>query len=1186
MGFLEVLTLATALLQREKRISCRALGRIFELDDACLEDLKFELVHAKGLAVDQDGEVLIWAEQPEITVHAHLAASAAARALPQMIERPEPGAPPAEHLTASAAACALPQAIEHPEPGAPPAEIKSSEGERRQLTVMFCDLVGSTELSTRLDPEDLREIIRGFQETCAKVIAQFDGYIAQYLGDGMLVYFGYPKAHENDAERATLSGLGIIEALAGFEPKNAKDIKPAVRVGIATGLVVVGEIIGEGSAKEMTGVGETPNIAARLQALAKPNTMVISSVTHTLIGAEFRCEDLGGLQLKGVAEPVHAWRVIGRAEGEHEAEESGAADGFPLVGRDDEIGLLLRRLAQSKDRHGQAVLISGDAGIGKSALAETVGAQAKKEGFTRTTFRFSPYYTNSALYPVIEHIKRLCRWEAGDSPYTKLAKLEQILANYNWAAKAKEVVPLFAALVSLQLPEGRYPPLNLTPQEQKQRTLDALVAWTLEEAERRPIFDLWDDLHWADPTTLELLGLLMDQTATASLLIVMTFRPEFIPPWPTRSHMTPITLSGLEPPAIEAMVTRLAGGKALPTEVVRHIVKKTDGVPLYVEELTKVILGSALLREETDRYDLTGPLSAVAIPATLQESLTARLDRLPKLREVAQLGAVLGREFAYEMLKAIAPMDEAELQDGLSQLVGAELLYQRGRPPRATYSFKHALIEDAAYQSLLKRTREQCHRQVADILETRFPETVETQPELLAHHHTEANSPQTAVEYWLKAGQQAVHRFADREAVGHLKKGLGVLLTLPDTPERARLELTLQTSLGPALMAIKGYAAPEVGNAYRRARDLCQELKEITQLFPVLWGLWMYHLVRAEHEAANELTKQILGVAQTTGDPDLALEAHFAVGLSAFYCGDLLSAREHLEQTISAYDPERHKGLASAYGGLDPGVCCSEYVAWTLWLLGYPDQALKRTDEAQSLVKRVGNLYTQARSLYWDSLVRQFTGQWDVLRERIEVAISMATEHGFAIVLGVGPIMRGWALVAEGRAEEGIGQISQGLERYRATGAGFQLPHLLTSLIEAYKKLEQPEEGLTALAEAQALVEKTGERYYEAELQRLKGELLLIQSPDDPAEAETCFHNALEIAGRQHAKSLELRTAISLARLWQRQGKKGDARQLLNDVLAWFTEGLDTADLRDAQALLNELGAMKEVGISGPRAAE
>lgn len=1051
---------------------------------------------------------------------------------------------------------------------------------------MFVDLVGSTELSTRFDPEDLGELIRGYQKTCANVIAQFDGFICQYLGDGIVAYFGYPKAHENDAERAVLTGLAIIEAMADFEPtiEVAKDLKLDVRIGIDTGLVVVGEIIGEGSAEQATVVGETPNIAARLQALAQPNTMVIGKVTYELIAAAVTCEDLGSHQLKGIPEPVHAWRVVGRAEAEHEVEETGLVGGFPLVGRDEEIGLLTRRWDQSKESIGQVVLITGEAGIGKSTLVETVGAQVKKEGFTRITFRFSPFYINTALYPLIEHIKRVSRWQAGDTTYTKMAKLEQMLATYDLSVE--EVMPLFAALVSLPLPAERYPPLDLTPQEQKLRTLDALVAWTLDEAERRPTFQLWDDLHWADPTTLELLGLLMDQARTASLLIALTFRPEFVPPWPTRSHMTPITLNRLEGPHIEAIVTRLARGKVLPTEVVQHIVNKTDGIPLYVEELTKLILESGLLREEADRFDLTGPLSAVKIPATLQESLMARLDRLPKLREVAQLGAVLGREFSYEMLSALAPIDEANLQDGLSQLVEAELLYQRGRPPRAKYVFKHALIQDAAYQSLLKRTRQQYHRQVANLLETRFLETVETQPELLAHHHTEAGSNQLAVEYWLKAGQQAVHRSADREAVGHFEKGLNVLLTLPDTPERARRELILQTSLGPALMATKGYAAPTVGKAYRRARDLCQQLKDITQLFPVLWGLWMYHMVRAEHEAASELTKQILGLAQTTGDPDLALEAQFAAGLSAFYRADLLAAREHLEQAINAYDPERHRALALTFGGLDPAVCCLDYLAWTLWLLGYPDQALKRADEAQPLAKRVANLYTQARSLYWDSLLRQFTGQWDVLRERIDLAIAMATEHGFALVLGVGPIMQGWALSMEGRAEEGLRQITQGLERYQATGAGFQLPHLMTALIETYKKLEQPEEGLAAVAEAQALVEKTGERYYEAELQRLKGELLLAQSPNKPAEAETCFQNALDIARRQHAKSLELRAVMSLFRLRQRQGKDDDARQLLSDIFGWFTEGFDSADLRDARALLDELGTTNELGLSGHQAAE
>jgi class 3 adenylate cyclase/predicted ATPase len=1190
MRFLELLTLATALLHHQKRISCRALGRIFELDDERLEELRFELVDARQLA-HQEGEVLIWAEEPGFTASEPLVVSAEKHVLRQAVESQQPSIRSSESAPSESnplsSKTALPESgapsldTAPSEPNALSSETPSPEGERRQLTVMFCDLVGSTELSTRLDPEDLREIIRGFQETCAKVIAQFDGYIAQYLGDGILVYFGYPRAHENEAERAVMSGLGITEALRDFEPKHERDIKLSVRIGIATGLVVVGEIIGEGSAEDMTVVGETPNIAARLQALAKPNAIVISSATHKLIEAQFKCEDLGALQLKGVAEPIHAWQVIGLAEAEHEAEDR---YGLPLIGRDEEIGLLSRRLTQSKERLGQVVLISGEAGIGKSALAETIRAQAREEGFAETAFYCSPYYTNTPLHPVIEKIKQRASWQTGDSLYTKLAKLEQMLANYSWAAE--EVVPLFAALVSLPLPEGRYPALNLTPQEQKQRTLDTLVAWTLEEAEQGPIFELWDDLHWADPTTLELIGLLINQAATASLLMVMTFRPEFIPPWSTRSHMTPTTLGRLEGSDVEVMVRRLMGGKAPPAEVVQHIVKKTDGIPLYVEELTKVILESGLLREESDRYDLTGPLSTVKIPATLQESLMARLDRLPKLRDVAQLGAVLGREFEYEMLKALAPMDEARLQDGLSQLVEAELLYQRGRPPRATYIFKHALIQDAAYESLLRRTRQQCHRQVADILESRFPEIVETQPELLAHHHTEANSPQTAVEYWLKAGQQAIGRFADREAVGHLEKGLSVLQTLPDTPERAQLELCLQTSLGPALMATKGYAAPSVGEAYRRARDLCQRLKDITQLFPVLWGLWMYHLFRAEHEAANELTKQILGVAQTTGDADLALEAHFAVGLSAFYCGELLTAREHLEQAVSAYDPERHKGLASTYGGLDPGVCSLVYLAWTLWLLGYPDQALKRADEAQPLAKQVANLYTQARSLYWDSLVRQFTGQWDVLRERIELAVNMAAEHGFALVLGVGPIMRGWALVTEGEAEEGITHIRQGLERYRATGAEVQMPHLLIPLIEAYRKLEQPEEAIDTLAEAQALVEKTGEHYYEAELQRLKAELLLIQVPDDAAEAETYFHNALEIARGQQAKSLELRTAMSLARLWQGQGKQDAAHQLLNDVFAWFTEGFDTADLRDARALLDELDSTKGLNASEAQAAE
>ena len=570
---------------------------------------------------------------------------------------------------------------------------------------MFCDLVGSTALSMRLDPEDLQDIIRRFQELCAKVVAKFDGYVAKYMGDGVLIYFGYPQAHEKGAERAAHTALAILEAMPdlGAGLPHEQEVELAARIGIDTGLVVVGEAIGEGSAAELTVVGETPNVAARLQALAGPNEIVIGSVTHELAGDAFEYEDLGTHRLKGIAEPVKAWRVLGLSD--TEAATAGATPGGGrLVGRDEEVGLLLRRWEQSKEGHGQTVLISGEPGIGKSTLVETVSAEVKREGYTRIPHRCSPYHTNSVLYPVVEHMKRLMRWEPDDSADAKLDKLENWLRGFS--QPLAEVVPLVAALISLPLPEDRYPPLGLTPQQQKQQTLDAIVALTLEEAERRPIMELWEDLHWADPSTLELLGLLIDQTPTASLLIAVTFRSEFVPPWPMRSHMTPITLNRLERPQIEAMVGLLAGRKSLPPEVIEHVVTKTDGVPLYVEELSKMMLESDMLREESDRYVLTGPLSTVAIPATLQESLMARLDRLPTLREVAQFGAVLGREFAYEMLEGLAVIEEQVLEEGLSQLVESELLYQRGRPPRSKYIFKHALVQDAAYHSLLRRTRQ------------------------------------------------------------------------------------------------------------------------------------------------------------------------------------------------------------------------------------------------------------------------------------------------------------------------------------------------------------------------------------------------------------------------------------------------------------------------------------------------
>jgi len=800
---------------------------------------------------------------------------------------------------------------------------------------------------------------------------------------------------------------------------------------------------------------------------------------------------------------------------------------------------------------------------------DALRAEIGDQGYTRVTLGCSPYHTNSALFPLIVYFERVLRWQREDGADVKLAKLEKALQDFS--LPLDESIPLFASLLSLPLPEDQYPPITVTPQQQKQQTLDATVAWLLEEAERQPVLQVWEDLHWADPSTLELLALEIEQAPTAPILNVLTFRPTFSPPWPQRSHMTPLTLNRLEQPEVEALIGQQAGGKALPEEVVKHIVDRTDGVPLFVEELTKVILEADFLREHKGSYRLTGPMSAITIPTTLQDSLMARLDRLPNIREVAQLGAVLGREFVYEMVQAIGSIDETTLQNGLDRLVAAELLYQRGRPPRAKYVFKHALVQDAAYQSLLKRTRQQYHKQVAELLEARFPEIVQTQPELVAHHYTEAGIAEQAVDHWHKAGLQAMQHSAHLEAVGHLRKELEVLMTLPDSAERNRQELALQTTLGPALMAIKGYAALEAGETYFRARELCEQVGESKELFPVVWGLFAHHLTRAKYHDALELSEQLLSLAEELGETEYLIEAHLALGTTSIYLGELKATRESLEAVVSLYDPERHAALAFRYGGFDPGVMGRSYLAVTLWLLGHVEQAMTHADEALALMRRLDHPYTSARSLYWDANLRQFVGDWQAMRARSEEAIAIAEEHGFSLVQAVGPIMLGWALLRQGHAAEGAKTIRQGIDSYRAGGAGMQLTHFLIPLAKAEQTFGRSNEALDVLADAIALVEKTEERYLEAELHRLRGEMLLAHAPGDPGPAERAFEKGLAVARAQGARSLELRAAMSLARLWQVEGKTADARELLTPVYNWFTEGFDTPDLVDAKTLLGEL---------------
>jgi predicted ATPase len=924
--------------------------------------------------------------------------------------------------------------------------------------------------------------------------------------------------------------------------------------------------MGGGEKRERLALGDTPNIAARVQNLAKPNTVVISSATYRLVEGLFECSDLGLHTLKGISTPLEVYRVLLESDVRSRFDVAVGKGLTPLVGREQEVELLLERWDQVKKGMGQVVLISGEAGIGKSRLVQVMKEQVAGETQTRIESRCSPYYQNSSLYPVIDHLQRLL-FRKEDSPEEKLGKLEGVLEQYGFLLQ--EMVPLFAYLLFLPLPD-RYSPLTLSPQRQKQKTLEALVVWLLKEAEKRPVLRIVEDLHWADSSTLEYLSLLVEQVSTARIFTLLTFRPDFSPPWTGRAHLTQITLNRLTRKQVETMVNRVTGGKSLPNEVIQQVVTKTDGVPLFVEELTKMVLESGLLREQDGHYELTGPLPLLAIPTTLQDSLMARLDRLATVKEVAQLGATLGREFTYELLKAVSPLDETSLQRELTRLVEAELVYQRGLPPQSRYFFKHALIQEAAYQSLLKSKRQQYHQNIAQVLEERFPETAETQPELLAHHYTEAGLVVQAIPYWQRAGERARQRSANVEAISHLFKGLELLKTLPDTPERIQQELNLQTTLAPAFMATKGYASQEVERAVIRAWELCQQLGETPQLFPVLHGLWRFYLVRPDLHMARERAEQCLHLAQSTQDPEFLLEAHMALGAAFLWLGELVPARAHHEQGIALYDPQRHRSHTFLYGQ-DPGVFCLSYGAWALWYHGYPDTALGRVHEALTLAQELSHPYSLGFALRSVVVVHQLRFERQAVREWAEKLIALSNEQGFAYWLAWGNILRGWALAKQGDGEEEIAQIRQGLAAHQATEAELAQPYFLALLAEAYGGIGKAQEGLTVLAGALDVVNKYGERFYEAELYRLKGELLLALSQENQAEAETCFHKAIEVARWQSAKSLELRTVMNLSRLWQRQGKKEEARKMLAEIYGWFTEGFQTADLKQAKALLEEL---------------
>ncbi|MCX5042060.1 AAA family ATPase [Aldersonia sp. NBC_00410] len=1115
MDFYTVLDQVVEMVRTRGRVSYQGLKLEFDLDDNRFKAVAEELRYAHGATIRDEGSGFVWTGES-----------------------------------------AIPSAT--PQPSSPAAE-------RRHLTMLFCDVVDSTPLAGRFDPEVWREIMRAYYDACGKVIARFDGHIALYLGDGLLVYFGYPVAHENDAQRAVRAGLGMVEAIGRLNVDlTAKyGLSLAVRLGCHTGLVVVGELSGTGHAD--MALGETPNIAARLQGIAEPNTLVIGALTHQLLGGLFTCRSLGSPVLKGVAAPPEAYQVLNESTARTRLEALGKAGLTALVGRRTEMQCLEESWARVVDGRGQVLLLSGEAGIGKSRLVRQICEQTSDAAWL-VLLQCSPFYQHTALHPVIDTFERMALgFERNDSAVQKMRKLEGWLVQNG--QPLADTVPLFSSLLSIPLtPE--YTGVTVPPDQLKQQTLQAIVKVTLDRAAQQPLLFVMEDLQWIDPTTVELLTLIIEQVPAARIMMLLTYRPDFEPPWPPLPHVAAITLGRLPPGDAAEMASRVAGRKRLPAEVMGQVMAKTDGVPLFVEELTKMLLESGLLVEHAERYELTGPLPALAIPNTLHDSLTARLDQLSPVKSVAQLAATLGREFSYALLRAVAPGNEHDLRQGLRRLTDAELLYEDGSPPESTYRFKHALLQDAAYQSLLISTRQHHHQRIARALESDFPGTVSTQPELLAHHYTEAGLTAQAIPYWLAAGQRALQHSANREAANHANRGLKLLATLPDTPERNRQEISLQILLGTSLGSVDGPQSVE--SIYARACDLARQVGGTPELFPALSGLQYAQIVQGHLPKARALAEEFVGLAEPKHDPLIMGVGHRMLAYTAWWQGDVVDVRNHSAKGLACYAQDQHQECVVSYLQ-DTGVLCGYLSALADWVLGYPTQAVQTMERTVAHARGLEHSYSVALTLLFSAQLAQLRRNPESARTQAEAALAISRDHGLDAVELWCLLPRGWALAEEGEVTRGISDICEALERRRALGIAAVYPWFHALLAEAYGKAGQVEAGLASLEEALGWVHRNDEHLYEGEVYRIRGELLLEQDGPDTAAAEQCFERALQVAREQQAKSWELRAATSLSRLWQEQGRRDEARELLVPVYDWFTEGFDTADLQDARALVDSL---------------
>jgi class 3 adenylate cyclase/predicted ATPase len=1052
-----------------------------------------------------------------------------------------------------------------------PTVSPEDRAERRQVTVMFSDLVGSTALSARMDPEDLREVISAYQKCVAETVGRFGGFVAKYMGDGVLVYFGYPQAHEDDAERAVRAGLELVAAVGSLKTRVALQ----ARVGIATGLVVVGDLVGSGSAQEEAIVGETPNLAARLQSIAEPSSVIIAESTRRLLGNLFELQELGTKNLKGIAEPALAF-VASRASSLESRFEALHAGGLTaLVGREEELELMLRRWSRAKSGDGQVVLVSGEAGIGKSRLIAALLESVESEPHTRLRYFCSPQHTDSAFYPIIGQMERAAGLAHED---TSKARLDKLDALHTQTSTSIEHAMLFAEMLSLPN-DGRHPSLDgMTPEQRRQKTLEALSLRMETLARQNPVLMIFEDAHWADPTSLEVFSRFADQIATLRVLLIVTFRPEFEPRWIGRPHVTALTLNRMAQREVDVIIDRLLGNKLLPANIRHDIIERSDGIPLFIEEMTKAVL-EAESHGAAEQTVAAIPSPTRAVPASLHASLMARLDRLGSAKEVAQVGAAIGREFSHALLKAVIRKSDAELVSALDRLIASGLLFRQGLPPHATYLFKHALVQDAAYGTLLREQRRTLHARIAESLEVQFAEVAENQPELLARHCTEAGLIEKAATLWGKAGQRSLARSALVEAAEQLTRALDQIATLPATTASRREQIKLQVALINSLFHVKGYAAPETNAAVEQGRLLIERARALGEapedpllLFSVLYGLWVANLVSFNSDVCLDLARQFLSLAEKEGTTGPLMLGHQMIGISLQSKGDITRGRTLYDQAIALYDPLVHRPLSTRFGQDSRVVVLSRRSA-ALWLLGYPDAAFTDAEHALTHAREIGHAASLMYTLGHGLFARYECGNYASATAAVDELVALAEKKGTLFWKAFGLMHQGCVCALNAQPSDAVRLITSGMEARELTGATIWVPFFLSYLARACAELGDFEDARRSINEAITTVERTKEKWCEAEVYRTAGEIMLVASERDAAKAETYFNHALTVARGQQAKSWELRAAMSMARLWRDRGKPQQACELLASVYGWFTEGFDTRDLKEAKALLDALAA-------------